>query len=182
MEEQNIQMTEKEMQRMFTKILTDDTRWDLMTGKELDKRIKAYKADKDNRQKLISLMGCLRLAEVLYPYSQEGESYSMPTLPLPEGTMLMAFTTKAKCKAESLKQYKFNSATIADLVDCFDKDAIKYVCINPLTDDVILPLEHLMHFIEMADNIVNHVDEQMIEGIEFKDLDPITFERFGGKR
>ncbi len=71
MEEQNIQMTEKEMQRMFTKILTDDTRWDLMTGKELDKRIKAYKADKDNRQKLISLMGCLRLAEVLYPYSRK---------------------------------------------------------------------------------------------------------------
>lgn len=182
MEEQEFQMTEKEMQRMFTKILTDDTRWDLMTGAELNKRIKAYNADKGNRKKLISLMGCLRLAEVLYPYSQDGDSYSMPTLPLPEGAMLMAFATKAKCKVESLKQYKFNTSTIADILDCFESDAIKFVCISPLTDDVILPIEPLKHFIEMADKIVNHVDEQMLEGIEFKDLDPITFERFGGKR
>lgn len=72
MEEKEFQMSEKELQRMYTKIMTDDTRWDLMTGAELNKRIKAY--------------------------------------------------------------------------------------------------------------ITTHVDDQMVEGIEFKDLDPITFERFGGKR
>ena len=49
MEEKEFQMFEKELQRMYTKIMTDDTRWDLMTGAELNKRIKAYKADKNNR-------------------------------------------------------------------------------------------------------------------------------------
>lgn len=182
MEEIELKMSEKELQRMYNKIMMDDTRWDLMTGTELNKRIKAYKADKGNTQKLISLMGCLRLAEVLYPYKQDGESFSMPTLPLPEGAMIMVFTTKAKCKAESLKQYRFNTATIANILDSVGTDEIKYVCINPLIDDVIIPIDPLKHFIEMADNIVSHIDEQMVEGIEFKDLDPITFERFGGKR
>lgn len=176
------QLTEKELQQMYTKILTDDTRWDLMTGTELGKRIKAFKADKNNRRKLISLLGCLRLTEVLYPYNQDGESFSMPTLPLPEGTMIMVFTTKAKCKAESLKQYKLNSATIASILDCFETDGIKFVCINPMTDDVILPIESIKQFIKTADDITTRVDEEMIKGIEFKDLDPITFERFGGKR
>lgn len=182
MDDKGVQLTEKEMQRMFTKILTDDTRWDLMTGKELLKRINAYKADKDNRQKLIAIMGCLRLADVLYPYEQDGESFSMPTLPLPEGAMIMAFTSKAKCKAESLKEYKFKSATVIEILNSFEADAIKYVCINPLSDDFILPVEPLKQFTETADKILCDVDNQMMEGIEFKDLDPITFERFGGKR
>ncbi len=182
MEEKDIQLTEKEINQMYTKIMTDDTRWDLMTGTELGKRIKAYKADKTNRRKLISLLGCLRLAEVLYPYSQDGESFSMPTLPLPEGAMIMVFTSKAKCKAESLKQYKFNSATVASILDCFETDDIKFVCINPMTDDVILPVESIKQFIKTADDITVHVDEEMTKGIEFKDLDPITFERFGGRR
>ncbi len=182
MEEKEFQMSEKELQRMYTKKMTDDTRWDLMTGAELNKRIKAYKADKNNRQKLIALMGCLRLTDVLYPYSQDGDAFSMPTLPLPNGTTIMVFATKARCKVESLKSYKFKSAQILNILECFESDAVKYVCINPLTDDVILPIEPLKHFIKMADNITTHVDDQMVEGIEFKDLDPITFERFGGKR
>ena len=182
MEEKEFQMFEKELQRMYTKIMTDDTRWDLMTGAELNKRIKAYKADKNNRQKLIALMGCLRLTDVLYPYSQDGDAFSMPTLPLPNGTTIMVFATKARCKVESLKSYKFKSAQILNILECFESDAVKYVCINPLTDDVILPIEPLKHFIKMADNITTHVDDQMVEGIEFKDLDPRTFERFGGER
>lgn len=180
--EEKIQLTEKEMQRMLTTILKDDTRWDLMTGKELEKRIKAYRANKGNNPKIIPILGCLRLTDVLYPYKQEGESFSMPTLPLPEGAMIMAFTSKAKTKVESLKDYKFNSATVLEILNSFEADAIKYVCINPLTDDFILPIEPLKQFTEMADRILCDVDNQMMEGIEFKDLDPITFERFGGKR
>ena len=182
MEEQEFQLSAKELQRMLTTILKDDTRWDLMTGKELEKRIKAYKANKGNNPKIIPILGCLRLADVLYPYKQEGDAFSMPTLPLPEGAMIMAFTTKAKCKVESLKDYKFNSATVLEILNSFDADTIKYVCINALTDDFILPIEPLKQFTEMADRILCDVDNQMMEGIEFKDLDPITFERFGGKR
>ena len=38
-------MLEKQYHKMYHKILTDDTRWDLMTAKELEKRIAKFKAD-----------------------------------------------------------------------------------------------------------------------------------------
>lgn len=61
---------EKQYIRMYTKILTDDTRWDLMTTKELEKRIAKYKADEKNQDKILSMMSCLRLAEILYLYNR----------------------------------------------------------------------------------------------------------------
>ena len=82
-------MNEKQYQKMYTKILTDDTRWDLMTAKELEKRIAKYKADERNQDKMLSMMSCLRLAEILYLYQEDGESTTMPTIPLPEGQVML---------------------------------------------------------------------------------------------
>ena len=45
MEEKDIQLTEKEMQRMFDRIMEDDTHWDLMTGSLLTRRLKSYFKD-----------------------------------------------------------------------------------------------------------------------------------------
>ena len=61
-------MLEKQYQKMYHKILTDDTRWDLMTAKELEKRIAKFKADEKSQDKMLSMLSCLRLAEILYLY------------------------------------------------------------------------------------------------------------------
>lgn len=175
-------ITEKEYQKMYLKILTDDTRWDLMTAKELEKRLKAYFADKANNDKLIAVMSCMRLADVYYLYQKDGKTSTMPTVPLPEGDMILVFTSKKKIQAESLKQYKTAKSTVYEILNCFESDVVKFVCINAMTDDFILPTEQLKPFIQATDEVTIHVEEQMAEGIKAEELEPIVFERFSGRR
>lgn len=177
-----MKVNEKQYKELYTKILTDDTRWDLMTAKELEKRLKAYFADKTNNDKLIAVMSCMRLADVYYLYQKDGKTSTMPTIPLPEGDLILVFTSKKKIQAESLKQYKTAKSTVYEILNCFESDAVKFVCINAMTDDFILPIEQLKPFIQATDEITIHVEEQMTEGINAEKLEPIVFERFSGRR
>ncbi|WP_300915733.1 hypothetical protein [Bacteroides acidifaciens] len=175
-------MNEKQYQKMYTKILTDDTRWDLMTAKELEKRIAKYKADERNQDKMLSMMSCLRLAEILYLYQEDGESTTMPTIPLPEGQVMLIYTSEGKIVSDNLKQFKVGFSRLPELLECFDDSELAFICINPETDDITLPLSHTKEIIEAYDNIQIHVDEQMEKGIKAEELEPIVFERFLGRR
>ena len=103
MEEKDIQLTEKEMQRMFDRIMEDDTHWDLMTGSLLTRRLKSYFKDTMSQTTFVEAMNCLRLTDLVYLYSQEGDSITMPTVPAPEGLTIMLFTSKRKITQASLK-------------------------------------------------------------------------------
>lgn len=175
-------MTENQYKKMYTKILTDDTRWDLMTAKELEKRISKYKADEKNQDKLLSMMSCLRLAEILYLYHKEGENTTIPTIPLPEGQVMLFFTSENKIVSDNLKQFEVGFSRLSELLECFEDSELSFICINPETDDITLPINYTKELIEAYDNIQIHVDEQMEKGIEAEELDAIVFERFLGRR
>lgn len=170
-------------EKILLKILADDTRWDLMTGRELLKRITAYKASEGDNEKFIYLLSCLRLANVYYLYSKDDGKTTVPTIPLPEGQVLALFTSKKKIIADSFKRFKVDSARLPELLECFDcADDIGFVCINPNSDDVILPLSNIMEFFKTADDVINGIDEMMEEGISGEVLGDIAFERFSGRR
>ncbi len=170
-------------EKILLKILSDDTRWDLMTGRELLKRITEYKASEGDNEKFIYVLSCLRLANVYYLYSKEGNKTTVPTIPLPEGQVITLFTSKKKIIADSFKQFKVNSLRFPELLECFDcADDIGFVCINPYSDDVILPLPHIKEFLQTADAVINGIDEMMEEGINGEILGDVVFERFSGRR
>lgn len=175
-------ITEKEYQKMHLKVLTDDTRWDLMTAKELEKRIAKYKADGNSHDKMLSMMSCLRLAELLYLYQKDGENTTMPTLPLPEGQVMLIFTSEGKILSEKIKHFDVGFSHLPELLECFDDSGIAFICINPETDDITLPLNQTKEIIEAFDKIQFHVDEQMGEGIKAEELESIVFERFLGRK
>lgn len=175
-------MTEKKYQKMYTKILTDDTRWDMMTTRELEKRIAKYKGNEHNQDKMLSMMSCLRLAEILYLYQEDGESTTMPTIPLPEGQVMLIYTSEEKIVSDNLRQFKVGFSRLPELLECFDDSELAFICINPETDDITLPLSHTKEIFEAYDNIQIHVDEQMGKGIKAEELESIVFERFLGRR
>lgn len=174
-------MTERQYQKMYTKILTDDTRWDLMTARELEKRIARYKADEKNQYKMLSMMSCLRLAEILYLYKKDGGNTTMPTIPLPEGQVMLIYTSKNKIVSDNVKQFEVGVSRLPELLECFEDSGLAFICINPETDDITLPLNYTKEVIEAYDNIQIHVDEQMEKGIKAEELEPIVFERFQGR-
>ncbi|WP_290464479.1 hypothetical protein [Bacteroides acidifaciens] len=175
-------MLEKQYHKMYHKILTDDTRWDLMTAKELEKRIAKFKADEKSQDKMLSMLSCLRLAEILYLYQKNGESTTMPTVPLLEGQVMLIFTGEEKIVSDNLKQFEVGFSRLPELLECFEDTELAFICINPETDDITLPLNYTKEIIEAYDNIQIHVDEQMGEGIKAEELEPIVFERFLGRR
>lgn len=173
---------EKQYIRMYTKILTDDTRWDLMTTKELEKRIAKYKADEKNQDKILSMMSCLRLAEILYLYKKDGENITMPTIPLPEGQVMLIYTSKNKIVSDNVKQFEVGISRLPELLECFEDSELAFICINPETDDITIPFNYTKEVIEVYDNIQIHVDEKMEKGIKAEELEPIVFERFQGRK
>ena len=174
-------MTERQYQKMYTKILTDDTRWDLMTAGELEKRIARYKADEKNQDKMLSMMSCLRLAEILYLYKKDGGNTTMPTMSLPEGQVMLVYTSKNKIVSDNVKQFEVGVSRLPELLECFEDSGLAFICVNPETDDIILPLNYTKEVIEAYDNIQIHVDEQMEKGIKAEELEQIVFERFQGR-
>ena len=113
MEEKDIQLTEKEMQRMFDRIMEDDTHWDLMTGSLLTRRLKSYFKDTMSQTTFVEAMNCLRLTDLVYLYSQEGDSITMPTVPAPEGLTIMLFTSKRKITQARHARWEFHPQTIS---------------------------------------------------------------------
>ncbi len=180
MEEKDIQLTEKEMQRMFDRIMEDDTHWDLMTGSLLTRRLKSYFKDTMSQTTFVEAMNCLRLTDLVYLYSQEGDSITMPTVPAPEGLTIMLFTSKRKITQASLKHFKTKEALLPDILESFNSDELKFIVINPCTDDFILPVDTVKEVFARIVEIIQHADEDKTKGITAKDLTPLMFERFGG--
>lgn len=180
MEEKDVHLTEKELERMFNKIMEDDTHWDLMTGSLLIRRLKAYFKDPMSQTTFAESMNCLRLTELVYLYNQEGDRITMPIVPAPEGATIMLFTSKKKITQPNLKQFKTKKALLPDILESFNSDELKFIVINPCTDDFILPVDTVKEVFARLVEIIQHADEEKAKGITAQELTPLMFERFGG--
>lgn len=180
MDKKNFDMSEAERNRICTEILTDDTHWDLMTGSLLRERLRAYTEDTKNTAKFISAMNCLRLTELTYLYSGNGDKISMPTIPAPEGTVLMVFTDSKRITQKNLKQFKTKGALLSDILGCFPSDDIKSVVINPCDDVFAFPVELITQVFDRLEDIIRNMDSEKSKGIVADNLTEIIFERFGG--
>lgn len=180
MEEKDIQLTEKELAKLCTKILTDDTHWDLMTGNVLRKRLKAYTAEPTDTAALVSAMNCLRLTELVYLYKKDGDSTTMPIVPVPDGATMMLFTEEKRITQSNLKEFKTETALLPDILECFDSDELKFIVINPCDDSFILPVDIVKLVFDTIEKIIEEIDADKQKGITAKDLTALMFERFGG--
>ena len=115
----------------------------------------------------------------------------MPTSILLKGYFTVNSSTKKTLKyyageekivSDNLKQFEVGFSRLPELLECFEDTELAFICINPETDDITLPLNYTKEIIDAYDNIQIHVDEQMGEGIKAEELEPIVFERFLGRR
>ncbi len=172
----------EQTEEIYSRIIEDDTRWDYMTGKELEKRITAFQSDAGNSMKLIEVISCLRLAEVLYLRKKEKGGWSSPVLYNEEGNTVLLFTAKKHIKGEQFKEYKSAKADYSSIIEGFGEHNVKKVIINIDTQNLLLPTENISGIIKVCDDLQKTVDQYMESGIQEEDLEEIIFERFKGRR
>lgn len=166
--------------QMLKKIMEDSTRWDRITGAELKRRIAKY-LKSETADNLISVISCLRLAEIFFLRKKEGNEWTTPYLETPDGTALFIFTARTQIKSDKFKEYKVWSNIFSTVLGALAEKP-KYVVINPDTQCVPLPTDAVDKMIREMDTIESHIDEIMEKGINAEHLDAITFERFFGRR
>lgn len=167
---------------IYSRIIEDDTRWDYMTGKELEKRIAAFQSDARNSMKLIEVISCLRLTEVIYLRKKEKNGWTCPVLHDEEGNTVLLFTAKKHIQGERFKEYKPAKANYSSIIEGFSEHNVKNVIINIDTQNLLLPIENISGIIKVCDNLQKTIDQYMESGIQEENLEEIIFERFKGRR
>lgn len=171
-------LTTKQAEHIYRQVVTDDTYWDDMTADELEKRIDVYKDDSENYDKLITLLSCMRLAEIVYLRRKENRVWTMPVIDHPDGQIFMFFTSEEQILSESCKPYKKETAHLPELLESVDADSNAMILLNPDTQYLLLPLKIISDFFHLFDDVVMMTDEKMEKGIKSEDLDDVTFEHF----
>ena len=170
--------TKKQIAKMYTQVMSDDTYWDDMTAAELEMRLDDFNAHKKSHDKLVSLVSCLRLAPCVYLREQSNGGWSITIIPIPDSPVFMAFTSVDQIKSESLKAYDTSEDNLPALLDSVDLDETAQVAINPDSQAVILPVKLLKGLFDAFDDIIEQSDNQMVQGIEGDALDEEMFEHF----
>lgn len=175
------EINEHNIQYAVNRVCEDSTRWDRMTGMELKRRIKALQKDENSFEKVVDVVSCLRLAQLLYLRTKKKEENAIPLVSTVQGQVLFLFTSKSQIKHDDYKQYATETATYPSLIKSITTD-IKVLIINPDTEFFSFAVQPLNEMISYFDGIEGEIDAQMEKGIEAKDLPPLMFERFFGRR
>lgn len=170
--------TDKQIAKMYTQVMRDDTYWDDMTATELEKRLDDFNAHKKSRDKLISLISCLRLAPCVYLREHKDGAWTIPIIPIPDSPVFMVFTSVDQIKSETLKVYGTDEECLPALLDSIELEDNAQVVINPDSQAVILPLNSLKGLFDSFNDIISAADERMAQGIAGAALDEETFEHF----
>ncbi len=171
-------LSEEKAEAMFREILEDDTHWDLMTDKELERRIKNYEKDKtkENYQRILS---CLRNASVFY-LTAEKDSNRVLVHKTEEGDYLPIYSSKRKIGKEEKQKYFVNEVLFSDLLKNFMEklDLIGIV----LNNFISMPVDKWKDLMKSYDEMLNHIDSILEIEMEAENLSDIMFERLGGRQ
>lgn len=176
------QLSDKQAEKIYRQVVTDDTYWDEMTPTELYKRVEVFAECETDFYNLISLISCLRLTEITYLRRKETEGWSMPVIDSPHGPYIMIFSDKEQIKSESIQSYDTDTACLPDLLDSFTLDVNTGVIINPDTQMRILPLKTLLDFFRLFDDVVEITEAKMRNGVDAEGLDEVLFEHFYNRK
>ena len=172
------QLTEKQLKTLYRQVMTDDTYWDDMTAVELEKRLVAFNEHKRSRNKLISLLSCLRLAPCVYLRERVDDNWTIPIINIPDNPVLMVFSSAEQIKSENFKSFDVADTRLPELLDGIKLDGEPHIVINPDTHAVILPLYLVKGIFDICDDVVSSCDEQMKQGLSSEELDDELFEHF----
>lgn len=175
------EINEQNIQYAVNRVCEDSTRWDRMTGNELKRRIKALQKDEKSFTKVVDVVSCLRLAQLLYLRTKKKEENAIPLVSTVQGQVLFLFTAKSQIKHEDYKQYATETATYPSLIKSITTD-IKAVIINPDTEFFSFAVQPLNEMISFFDGVEGELDAQMEKGFQANELSPLLFERFFGRR
>lgn len=171
---------EEKQLKLLESLLTDDTRWDLMTEKELERRLKVYEKTKDGED-LIKTLSCLRLASVYY-LKADKDSNNVIITSTDEGDYLPVYSSKRRIGKEEKQKYYGQEVRFEELCQ-FVKDEKRFVgfILNCNSNRLVIEFEHLLQLMDSIDRLLVHIDDALEEGIDEQDLTEIMFERFGGR-
>lgn len=172
------ELTEKQIQTLYHQVMTDDTYWDDMNAAELEKRLDDFNAHKRSRNKMISLLSCLRLAPCVYLRERVNDNWTIPIINIPNTPVLMVFSSAEQIKNENFKSFDVADARLPELLESIELEGEPHIVVNPDTQAVILPLSLVKGMFDICDDVVSAADEQMENGLSAEQLDDEMFEHF----
>lgn len=172
------EMTEKQIQTLYHQVMTDDTYWDDMNAAELEKRLDDFNAHKRSRNKMISMLSCLRLAPCVYLRERVNDNWTIPIINIPNTPVLMVFSSAEQIKNENFKSFDVADARLPELLESIEMEGEPHIVVNPDTQAVILPLSLVKGMFDICDDVVSAADEQMENGLSAEQLDDEMFEHF----
>ena len=180
----NVAGTEKteldESQLLLLKnLLEDDTQWDLMTDRELERRLKIYEKTKQGED-FIRALSCLRLATVFY-LKAEKNSENIIVVNTEKGDYLPVYSSRRKIGKEDKQKYYAQETYFTELCKRLKDSEIKGIVLNCNTNNIPIPNAQLLPFMDVMEHVLELFDNMMEEGIEGEALTEIMFERFGGR-
>lgn len=172
----------KEQELLLLKdVLEDDTHWDLMTDRELERRIRAF--EKLGRGiDYLRVWSCLRLAHVFYLKAEKNKNVPL-VLSSEKSDFLPIYSSKRKIGKEEKSKYFIDEISFFDLIKYLEKEKkINGIILNYQTSQISMSTEQLLTLMTAYDHITDAFDNMMESGMTGEELTDIMFERFGGRK
>lgn len=165
---------------LLQEILEDDTHWDLMTDRELERRIKAFEKNGKGIDYL-RVWSCLRLAHVFYLKADKNKDAPL-VLSSDKGNFLPIYSSKRKIGKEEKSKYAVDEISFFDLTKYLEKEKnLIGIIVNYQTSQISMSTEQLLNLMAAYDHITDAFDNMMENGLEGEELTELMFERFGGR-
>lgn len=166
----------------YAVVINDSNNWDLMNGKELNKRLSIFDKHPE-KENLITVFSCLRLAEIYYIRKKEGKDWATLVSENPETQekFLFVFSTPKHIPKDMTKEHKTAKMGFRDFLDTF-KSQVNYIVLNCETDSFTIPVKEVDDYFNIMDRIENTADEMMEQGISGDSLLEMIFDRFWGRK
>lgn len=176
---EDTELKEQELQ-LIKEILEDDTHWDLMTDRELERRIRTY--EKLGRGiDYLRVWSCLRLAHVFYLKADKNKNVPL-VLSSEKGDYLPIYSSKRRIGKEEKGKYAVGEISFFDLIKYLEKEKkLIGIIVNYQTSKITMTVEQLLNLMAAYDHITDAFDNMMENGLEGEELTELMFERFGGR-
>jgi hypothetical protein len=168
-------------EKLYTQFLSDDNNWDKVNGREIERRVDAYKAKGDDKDVLAKLLSALWVGEFNYLYKVNGEYIGFAMWDSEQGPTLDLFTNKKQIGKEVLSALQTKRTLLPALLDTMEPDLPTFILINPNTQRLLFPVALIKKTFKTFKEVTDKIEKAMADGIPSESLHDLLFERFAGR-
>lgn len=169
-------ITEKQMDRIFSRIIKDYTYRRNRTTAELERRLKTFKAHSRNTGKLLLFISCLSETDVVSLFRENGKGRTIPVAKTSEGREYFFFTSEKHIVSKGYKAYETETTPLIDVLEDIDCDQNTYIVINPDTQCVCMSAALVKDLINGYNDTIGGIEQKLDSGMKGEEFDEVLFE------